>query len=72
MKLTGSYISKSKFIVDWVWKRLSGWKEKLLSVAAKEVLIKSMIQAIPTYVMQCFLLPKGITDQILQLIRDFW
>lgn len=59
MNLTGSYISKFKFIVERVWKRLSSWKEKLLSVAAKGVLIKSVIQAIPRYVMQCFLLPKG-------------
>lgn len=60
------------FLLDRIWKRLSGWKEKLLSVATKEVLIKSVIQAILTYIMQCFLLPKGVRDQILHLILDFW
>lgn len=34
-----------------MWKKLQGWKEKLLSHAGKEVFLKSVIQAIPTYVM---------------------
>ena len=37
-----------------VWKRLQGWEEKLLSQARREVLIKSVIQAIPKYAMSCF------------------
>lgn len=34
-----------------VWKRLQGWEGKILSQAGREVLIKSVIQAIPTYTM---------------------
>ncbi len=36
-------------IKDRVWRCLQGWKEKLLSQAGREVLIKAVIQDIPTY-----------------------
>lgn len=35
---------------------VGGWSEKLLSGTAKEVLVKSIAQAIATYPMNCFLL----------------
>ena len=44
--------------------RLQGWKEKLLSQAGREVLIKAVIQAIPTYAMSCFKFPMRLCDEI--------
>jgi len=35
-------------ISDRVKKKLDGWKEKFLSQVGKEVLIKAVVQAIPT------------------------
>ena len=40
-----------KGIVDRVWRQLQDWKLKFLSPAGKEVLLKAVIQAIPTYCM---------------------
>ena len=55
-----------------VWKRLQGWEGKLLSQAGREVLIKLVIQAIPTYAMSCFKLPTTPCHEIETLVRKFW
>lgn len=39
-------------IHDRVWRKIKGWKERCLSRAGREVLLKS-VQAIPTYAMLC-------------------
>ena len=67
--------SKSKtfaYIKDRVWKRIQGWKEKLLSKAGKKILIKAVAQAIPTYAMSCFDLTKTLCDDISSIICRFW
>ena len=55
-----------------VWKRIQGWEGKLLSQAGREVLIKSVIQAIPTYAMSCFKLPTTLCHEIKILVWKFW
>ncbi|XP_057452127.1 uncharacterized protein LOC130743933 [Lotus japonicus] len=70
-------IGKSKrqifnFVKERVWKKLKGWKEKFLSRAGREVLIKSVAQAIPSYVMSCFLLPDGLCADINSMISNFF
>lgn len=55
-----------------MWKKLQGWKEKLLSRAGKEVLLKVVIQSIPTYMMTLFFNPDGILDEINSLCARFW
>ena len=48
------------------------WKEKLLSQAGRKVFIKSVIQAILTYTMSHFKLPKGLIKELELLIHKFW
>ena len=38
-------------LIDVVLSRIRGWKEKLLSIGGREVLLKVVIQAIPSYAM---------------------
>ena len=52
------------YLKEREWKKLQGWKEKLLSQVGREVLIKSIIQAIPTYTMSCFKLLKGLIKEL--------
>ena len=55
-----------------VRKNMSGWKEKLLSIEGREILIKAVAQAVPTYTMGCFLLPKGLCEDIEGTMQNFW
>ena len=59
-------------IKEKVWSKIKGWKEKLLSQSGREILIKAVVQAIPTYTMNCFKLPVKLCQDIEGLIRRFW
>lgn len=43
-----------------------------MSRVGKEVLLKSVIQAIPSYVMGVFILPKKLCDDMDILMNKFW
>ena len=58
-------------IKEKLGKMLSGWKEKLLSKAGKEVLIKAVAQAILTCTMSYFKLPDSLYDEMMGMIRNF-
>ena len=60
------------YLKDRVWKKLQGWKGMMLSRAGKEVLIKAVIQAIPTYTMGVFLLPVKLCEELTVLCAKFW
>ncbi|CAM8900096.1 unnamed protein product [Rhodiola kirilowii] len=60
------------YIEDRMWKRVHGWKEKLLSVAGKEVLIKSVVQAIPIYALSCFKMPNKVFERWNSIVSSFW
>ena len=58
-------IKQSTFndIKEKLGRKLSGWKEKMLSKVGKEILIKAVALAIPTYTMSCFKLPDTLCDE---------
>lgn len=51
---------------------MESWYTKLLSPAGKEVLLKVVVTAIPTYAMSRFLLPYQLVDKITQAMRRLW
>jgi hypothetical protein len=51
---------------------MDSWAEKHMSSGAKDVLIKSVAQAIPTYLMGVFKLPASTCEAYTKMIRDFW
>ena len=72
-----SLIGKSKKqvfveIKEKVGKKLSGWKKKMLLMGGKEILIKVVVQAVPTYTMGYFLLPKSLYEDLEGMMRNFW
>jgi len=60
------------YICGRVKERLDGWKEKFLSQAGKEVLIKAVVQALPTFCMSVFRLPQSLCKSLNSLISHFW
>ncbi|KAL9683373.1 hypothetical protein QQ045_015194 [Rhodiola kirilowii] len=61
-----------KYLIENTWKRVMGWKELQLSVAGKEIMVKSILQALPLYAMMCFKLPDTICRRLAGIIRKFW
>lgn len=49
-----SKVEVFNYLKDKLWARVKGWQEKNLSIAGREILVKAIQQAIPTYVMFCF------------------
>ena len=59
-------------IKDQVGRKIAGWKGKLLSNAGREILIKAVAQATPTYTMNCFKLPDSLCSEINSMVGGFW
>jgi hypothetical protein len=63
---------KFKSTKEWLVKHFSTCAERQMSNGAKEVLIKLVAQAIPTYVMGVFKLLAKMCEEMTHLIRHFW
>ncbi|KAL0395298.1 UNVERIFIED_CONTAM: putative mitochondrial protein [Sesamum latifolium] len=56
---------------DRVWEKMQSWRCRNLLQAGKVVLLKSMVQAMPTFMMGCFLVPSSICRKIESMMADF-
>lgn len=52
--------------------KLEGWKENILNQAGKEVLIKAVVQAIPTYAMAMVKFLKTFCRSLCSAVARFW
>lgn len=60
------------FLKDRLWNKLNGWSVKCLSKAGKAVLLRNVAQAVPSYAMSCFLLPKSLCKELERMMNSFW
>ena len=67
-----SKMSTFKELQERVTKRVIGWKGKHISKVGREVVIKTVAQAIPTYSMSLFKILKTICDGINSAFSKYW
>ena len=70
-------VGKSKegcfqYVTERSGAKVSGWKGQGLSKKAKEILVKSVLQATPTYPMGCFKFNKKHCKKLSSISSNFW
>ncbi|XP_019186577.1 PREDICTED: uncharacterized protein LOC109181280 [Ipomoea nil] len=60
------------FIKSRMISRIRGWNQKFILRSGREILLKSIVQAIPSYAMGVFLLPKDLIKEVEVLMNDYW
>lgn len=68
----GSMVQNLQWLHEKVMERMEGWKGNLLNPAGKEVLIKALIQVIPSYITSIVKLPKTFCDKLTVAAIRFW
>ncbi|KAL9685061.1 hypothetical protein QQ045_022507 [Rhodiola kirilowii] len=59
-------------IIDKMRNKTGSWQSVMLSQGGRQVLIQTVLQAIPQYWLSCFLLPDKVIKQIHSMITNFW
>ena len=72
-----SMVGRSKkkvveYVKHRVWNCIQNWGVKKLSRARKEVLLKTVAQAMPNYTMSVFLSPLGVCHEIENMFNSLW
>ncbi|XP_019179245.1 PREDICTED: uncharacterized protein LOC109174463 [Ipomoea nil] len=71
------YVGRKKreilgFVRDRVRARVMQWGNRFLSRGGREVLLKTVLQSLPNYAMNVFLLPLSLCDEIEKTMNSFW
>ena len=67
-----SKINTFKDLQERIIKRVMGCKEKFISKVGREILIKTIAQAIPTYSIGIFKISKALRDTINSTLAKYW
>ena len=67
-----SKVNSFKELREKITNRVLGWKENYISKARREILIKTVAQAIPTYSMSIFKIPRALCDAINSIVAKYW
>nr|KYP56653.1 hypothetical protein KK1_002897 [Cajanus cajan] len=59
-------------IKDRIWRKINHWSSKHLSKVGREILLKFVAQAIPSYCMSTFPLPTTLSGEIQKMMNSFW
>lgn len=60
------------YLAQRINQKMDNWYNAFLSPAGREVLLKAVVTAFPSYSMSCFLLPSRLLNQITSAMRRFW
>lgn len=60
------------FIKHSIVDHIHRWNHRFISKAGREILLKTVLQALSTYAMGVFLLPKGLIKSIETTINSYW
>ncbi|CAH9095576.1 unnamed protein product [Cuscuta europaea] len=60
------------YIKEKVVQRIQRWNSRFLSRARREILLKTVLQAMPQYAMNVFLLPADLCEEIERVMNAFW
>ena len=61
-----------EFLPAQIRGKIDGWCNRDASCAGREVLLKSVAQAVPTYSMSCFSLPTRTCNKMRSAIANYW
>lgn len=59
-------------IVDRIRQKAASWSTRFLSRAGKLTMLKSVLSAIPTYTMSCFMIHVSLSKRIQSVLTRFW
>lgn len=60
------------FLIENIRNKLTAWKAKQMSQASRCILIQSVLDALPSYMIQTIELPRGVIEKMEKRIRQFF